>query len=44
MAGNLFQKLTAPNGVSFEQPLGIFVDNEWREAKSGQKISVVSPM
>ncbi|KAI3571486.1 aldehyde dehydrogenase domain-containing protein [Fusarium oxysporum f. sp. albedinis] len=44
MAANPFQKLTAPNGVSFEQPLGIFVDNEWREAKSGQKISVVSPI
>ncbi|TVY70433.1 putative aldehyde dehydrogenase-like protein [Fusarium oxysporum f. sp. cubense] len=44
MSSSLFQKLTAPNGRSVEQPLGIFINNEWREAKSGEKISVISPI
>ncbi|KAH7145509.1 aldehyde dehydrogenase domain-containing protein [Dactylonectria estremocensis] len=44
MAAQLFQNLTAPNGHSFEQPLGLFINNEWREAKSGETITVVSPI
>ncbi|RYC80665.1 putative aldehyde dehydrogenase-like protein [Fusarium oxysporum f. sp. narcissi] len=44
MVANLFQTLTAPNGRSVEQPLGLFINNEWREAKSGEKITVVSPI
>lgn len=41
---SLSQNLTAPNGHSFEQPLGLFINNEWRPAKSGETITVVSPM
>ncbi|KND93032.1 putative aldehyde dehydrogenase-like protein [Tolypocladium ophioglossoides CBS 100239] len=44
MATNLFQTLTAPNGVSFEQPLGLFINNEWRAAKSGNLITVPSSL
>ncbi|KAF4999683.1 hypothetical protein FDECE_11437 [Fusarium decemcellulare] len=44
MTSQLFQNLTAPNGRAFEQPLGLFINNEWREAKSGEKITVVSPI
>lgn len=40
----LFELLTAPNGPSIEQPLGLFINNEWREAKSGDSITVISPM
>lgn len=44
MASSLFTTLTAPNARSFEQPLGLFINNEWRAAKSGDSITVVSPM
>jgi aldehyde dehydrogenase (NAD+) len=44
MAAPLFQTLTAPNGRSIEQPLGLFINNEWRAAKSGDSITVISPM
>ncbi|KAH6873414.1 aldehyde dehydrogenase domain-containing protein [Thelonectria olida] len=44
MSASLFQKLTAPNGRTVEQPLGLFINNEWRAAKSGEQISVVSPI
>lgn len=40
----LFELLTAPNGRLIEQPLGLFINNEWREAKSGDSITVISPM
>ncbi|KAJ4252742.1 mitochondrial aldehyde dehydrogenase [Fusarium torreyae] len=44
MASQLFQNLSAPNGHSFQQPLGIFINNKWVEAKSGKKLTVVSPI
>ena len=43
MAANLTQQLTAPNGTKYSQPLGLFINNEWRAAKSGQTITVVCP-
>lgn len=44
MASTLFQDLVAPNGHKYTQPLGLFINNEWRAAKSGEKIMVISPM
>lgn len=44
MADNLFKELTAPNGCKFTQPLGMFINNEWRPAKSKEMITVISPM
>lgn len=44
MTSNLYQQLTAPNGVTFTQPLGLFIDNEWQPAKANEFIPVVSPM
>lgn len=43
MASNLFQELTAPNGHTYSQPLGLFINNQWRAAKSGELITVVNP-
>ncbi|CAG7560604.1 unnamed protein product [Fusarium equiseti] len=44
MAGDLYQQLTAPNGVTFSQPLGLFINNEWQPSKANEFISVVSPI
>ncbi|KAI8685235.1 Aldehyde dehydrogenase [Fusarium keratoplasticum] len=40
MADNLFKELTAPNGCKFTQPLGMFINNEWRPAKSKEMITL----
>ncbi|WEW59217.1 mitochondrial aldehyde dehydrogenase [Emydomyces testavorans] len=39
----LFTELTAPNGRRYTQPLGLFIDNEFVPAKSGQKITSINP-
>lgn len=44
MTSDLYQQLTAPNGVTFNQPLGLFINNEWQPSKANEFISVVSPM
>uniref|UniRef100_A0A0C4DI69 aldehyde dehydrogenase (NAD(+)) n=1 Tax=Fusarium oxysporum (strain Fo5176) TaxID=660025 RepID=A0A0C4DI69_FUSOF len=36
-------ELTAPNGVKYQQPLGLFINNEFVPAKSGSYISSVNP-
>ncbi|KAF5554610.1 aldehyde dehydrogenase (NAD+) [Fusarium mexicanum] len=36
-------ELTAPNGVKYQQPLGLFINNEFVSAKSGTYISSVNP-
>ncbi|EXL39907.1 aldehyde dehydrogenase (NAD+) [Fusarium oxysporum f. sp. radicis-lycopersici 26381] len=36
-------ELTAPNGVKYQQPLGLFINNEFVPAKSGTYISSVNP-
>ncbi|KAH7356370.1 aldehyde dehydrogenase domain-containing protein [Pyrenochaeta sp. MPI-SDFR-AT-0127] len=43
MSANLFAELTAPNGRKFTQPLGLFIDNEWVAAKSGELIETIYP-
>ncbi|PKY02460.1 aldehyde dehydrogenase [Aspergillus campestris IBT 28561] len=35
--------LTAPNGLTFKQPLGLFIDNEWVSSSKGAKISTINP-
>ncbi|KAJ5499762.1 Aldehyde dehydrogenase N-terminal [Penicillium expansum] len=40
---NLFQKITAPNGVAYEQPLGLFINNKWVTSSNGQKIVSINP-
>ncbi|KAI7759677.1 hypothetical protein LZL87_009000 [Fusarium oxysporum] len=44
MNSELYQKLTAPNGVTYNQPLGLFINNEWCRSKAEELISVVSPI
>lgn len=43
MAGDLFRELIAPNGRRFQQPIGLWINNEWVAAKSGKFVDVVSP-
>lgn len=43
MSSDLFQELTAPNGVKYEQPLGLFINNEFVAARSCKKITTVNP-
>ncbi|VUC28959.1 unnamed protein product [Clonostachys rosea] len=43
MATTLNQDLNAPNGAKYTQPLGLFINNEWRAAKSDNTIQVISP-
>ncbi|KAJ5381149.1 aldehyde dehydrogenase domain-containing protein [Penicillium cataractarum] len=40
---NLFVNLTTPNGHSYTQPTGLFINNEFVNATSGQKISTLDP-
>lgn len=39
----LSAELTAPNGRKYTQPLGLFINNEFVAAKSGQTIVSVNP-
>ncbi|KAI9682105.1 MAG: mitochondrial aldehyde dehydrogenase [Caeruleum heppii] len=36
-------ELTAPNGRKYIQPTGLFINNEWVRAKSGEKITSINP-
>ncbi|KAF2501470.1 aldehyde dehydrogenase-like protein [Lophium mytilinum] len=36
-------ELTAPNGVKYTQPTGLFIGNEWVKSKSGEKITSINP-
>ncbi|KAF2755158.1 aldehyde dehydrogenase-like protein [Pseudovirgaria hyperparasitica] len=36
-------QLKTPNGVSYTQPIGLFIGNEWHAAKSGEKITSINP-
>lgn len=40
---NLVQEVTAPNGVTYEQPLGLFINNQWVASSNGQKIAAINP-
>ncbi|KAI9690594.1 MAG: hypothetical protein M1820_009989 [Bogoriella megaspora] len=35
--------LTAPNGIKFTQPIGLFINNEWVKSQSGEKITSINP-
>lgn len=36
-------QLTAPNGRSYVQPIGLFINNEFVAAKSGEKFASINP-
>ena len=40
---DLAVELTAPNGRKYTQPTGLFINNEWVKAKSGEKITSINP-
>lgn len=40
---DLVVNLTAPNGTKIELPTGLFINNEFVKAKSGEKITSISP-
>ncbi|KAJ5225286.1 Aldehyde/histidinol dehydrogenase [Penicillium chermesinum] len=40
---DLSVQLTAPNGRSYTQPIGLFINNEFVPSKSGEKITSVNP-
>ncbi|KAH7044663.1 aldehyde dehydrogenase domain-containing protein [Macrophomina phaseolina] len=40
---DLFTELTAPNGLQYTQPLGLFINNEFVPSKSGKKIASIDP-
>ena len=37
------QKLTAPNSLSIEQPIGLFINNEFVKSTSGKKFATINP-
>lgn len=36
-------QLTAPNGRSYTQPIGLFINNEFVKSKSGEKFASINP-
>ena len=40
---DLSVSLTAPNGRKYEQPIGLFINNEFVKSKSGEKIESINP-
>lgn len=36
-------QLTAPNGRTYTQPIGLFINNEFVPSKSGEKITSINP-
>lgn len=40
---DLVQRITAPNGMTYEQPIGLFINNKWVKSSNGQKIASVNP-
>jgi hypothetical protein len=43
MMSDLTAELTAPNGVKYTQPLGLFINNEWVKSSDGGKITTINP-
>lgn len=37
------KKLTTPNGITYEQPTGLFINGEFVAARSGKEFEVISP-
>lgn len=40
---NLSVELTAPNGRSYIQPIGLFINNDFVVSKSGEKLASINP-
>lgn len=40
---NLSVQLTAPNGRTYDQPIGLFINNEFVPSKSGEKFASINP-
>ncbi|KAK6512402.1 hypothetical protein TWF481_001288 [Arthrobotrys musiformis] len=43
MSSSLTQDIKAPNGVTYQQPIGLFVGGEWLKSKAGNKLATVNP-
>lgn len=42
MADSLSVKLKAPNGLEYDQPTGLWINNEWVKG-SGEHITTIDP-
>ena len=40
---DLFINLKAPNGREYNQPIGLFINNEFVKSSSGEKITTINP-
>ena len=40
---DLSVQLTAPNGRTYTQPIGLFINNEFVKSKSGEKFASINP-
>lgn len=40
---NVSVQLTAPNGRTYTQPIGLFINNEFVASKSGEKLASINP-
>lgn len=40
---SLFKTIKLPTGKDYEQPLGLYINGEWRAAKEGKTIEVINP-
>lgn len=43
MGFDLFVDITAPNGRTYKQPTGLFINNEFRPSSNGQTIVSLDP-
>ncbi|KAK6349185.1 hypothetical protein TWF730_009936 [Orbilia blumenaviensis] len=43
MTSSLTQEIKAPNGVTYQQPTGLFIGGEWVGSKAGNKLATVNP-
>lgn len=43
MSSDLYAELTAPNGVKYTQPLGLFINGEFVKSSNGQKLESINP-
>ncbi|KAK6333172.1 hypothetical protein TWF718_010995 [Orbilia javanica] len=43
MSSSLTQEIKAPNGVTYQQPIGLFIGGGWVKSKAGNKIASINP-
>lgn len=43
MSSDLFTELTAPNGVKYTQPIGLYINGEFVRSSNGQKLETINP-